>query len=68
MTSYFSTGVMSGSMDVCHETFTEVGVRNVTVKFSGAGEIDPVNGKHMQFNYIAIVGIYFVCVFAVSKW
>lgn len=40
VTSYFSSGV-SRSTDVCQDTFTDVGLRNVTVIFSGAVDIEP---------------------------
>lgn len=33
------------STDVCHDIFTDVGFKNVTVMFSGATEIEPENKK-----------------------
>lgn len=41
VTSYLSTGIVCWSTDVCHDIFTEVGFKNVTVIFSGAAEIEP---------------------------
>lgn len=40
---YFSTGCAFKSIIVCHETRTVVGVRNVTVMFSGVAGIVPTN-------------------------
>lgn len=36
-----STGIACWSTDVCHEIFTEVGFKKVTVIFSGAADIEP---------------------------
>lgn len=41
VTSYLSTGIACWSTDVCHDIFTEVGFKNVTVIFSGAADIEP---------------------------
>lgn len=40
VTSYLSTGGVCWSIDVCHDILTEAGVKNVTVIFSGAEEIE----------------------------
>lgn len=45
VTSYLSTGIACWSTEVCHDIFTDVGFKNVTVIFSGAAEIEPENRK-----------------------
>lgn len=34
-------GIACWSTEVCHDIFTEVGFKNVTVIFSGAADIEP---------------------------
>lgn len=59
VTMYFSMGCAFRSICVCHDTRTAVGVRNVTVMFSGVAGMVPI---------ITIIACYYAIIVLRCEW